>query len=287
MHRYFVALLFILFVVIICFIITLLSYTSIVIVPKIHGNVNNIIHGIPKVIYRTWERNMNRPMYHASYDKWIQLNPDYKMIMYNMDEVEEFMKDYGEKEYLAWKKVIPTAYKADLWRACILYENGGIYVDAYATPNVSLDEMIDITQLKENNIFIASLEEGIHNGFMIVTPKHPFMKQYIKDMVKNINIGIEEKMLSLTGPLCLSKTIKKVTHMKNHCLGYNECKYPYYLFELRPNYHLDPCIVYNDKVLLRKKFDFLYCMVYQKGYKFLIGSNTNYYHAFMNGKVCH
>lgn len=286
MH-YYIGLFILAIIIVICFIVILLSFTSTVTVLKIHNKNNNTIHNIPKVIYRTWGRELNKPMYEESYKKWITLNPDYTMIMYDMVDVEQFMKEYGTEEYLAWKKVIPNAYKADLWRACILYKYGGIYVDAFATPNVSLDTMINMTNMTKGDIFIASLEEGVHNGFMIVTPKHPFMKQYILNMVTNINIGIEEVMLSLTGPLCLSKSIKKVTNIKKHQLGYNDCKYPYFLFELQPNYHLDPCITYNNKVLLRKKFDFLYCMVYQKAYKFLIGSSTNYYQAFMKGKVCH
>ena len=48
------------------------------------------------------------------------------MIMIN----GHFIKSHFSKRVLyAYDKLIPGAFKADLWRYCIIYINGGIYID--------------------------------------------------------------------------------------------------------------------------------------------------------------
>jgi mannosyltransferase OCH1-like enzyme len=144
--------------------------------------------------------------------------------------------------------------------------------------------MITMTGMgQKKDIFISILDSsnaGIHNGLMIVTPKHPFMKQYINDIILNVSIGKEEEIFSLTGPLCLSRAINKVQKNSinsSHRIGLNKGIYNYYLFE----HHNDmyQSITDKNKKLLYKKYDYLHCMVYQKGLNFTKHNYTYMYHT--------
>lgn len=288
MH-YYIAIFIFAIICILCFSVVVMGYQSTIKIPKIHGDKD--WKNSTKVIHRSWyAREMNQHMYNDAYKKWIDLNPGYTMVWHNDDDCEQFMKEFGEIEYNAWKKLIPTSYKSDLWRACLLYTYGGVYVDSYAVPYVGVDNMLDMiyNNNNNNNMFISVIDKipggnGIHNGFMISNKKNKILRTYIDNIVKNVEIGIEKKMFEMTGPICLHNTLIQLN--KNQpIVGSNKGKYPYFLFD-----HLEDMnftVSCNNTTLLRKKYDFLDCALYQKAYKFIIGSKNNYYHSFLNGKVC-
>ena len=90
---------------------------------------------IPKNIYRT------APFLHPKLKKLylnteIQ-NPGWKIKFYNDKDCINFLKNEFSKDNLdlrkkvlkSYNKLIPTAYKADLWRLCVIYEYV-VYSDA-------------------------------------------------------------------------------------------------------------------------------------------------------------
>lgn len=251
--------------------------------PSITKITNNF--SVPKIIHRTWySRSLSKKMYDSAYLSWIRLNPDYTMIWNNDEDCEQFMKEFGEHEYNAWKRIIPTAYKADFWRAVTIWLFGGIYVDSYAVSVKSIDEIILRSGLQnEKDIFISVLDSelsnsGIHNGFIICTPKHPIIKQYIEDILINIELGKEDEIMSLTGPICLSRSINKYLERDiniKHKVGLNIINNKkFYLLQ----FHWGPSgnITINNEVMLYKKYDVIDCWLYQKIYKSLISSKQSY-----------
>jgi mannosyltransferase OCH1-like enzyme len=283
MLNYFIGIIIILIIIIILMIFILIGHQKNITVDKIHGDPNNTY-----LIHRSWSsRTLNQYMYHYCYKTWIDLNPYYTMIWYDDYDCEKFMKKFGEKEYQAWKKIIHTAYKSDLWRACLLYHYGGVYIDCYTRPYMPIDDMIKLTNLKDQHYFISAQDfkesgSGIHNGFMIASKNHPFLRAYIDQILYNVNKGVEKRMFELTGPLCLSKTIKKVNKQSHH-IGFNNGKYNYYLFSMENTWIAN--IMHNNIKLMTKKYDYLYCLLYQKVFKQWMGSNTSYYYHFLNHNV--
>lgn len=246
-------------------------------------NDNNSI--VPQIIHRTWySRILSKKMYDSAYLSWITLNPNYKMIWNNDSDCENFMKQFGDKEYNAWKRIIPTAYKADLFRLCILWKFGGTYVDSYAVAVKSINDIIIKSGLqKEKDIFISVLDAEIsgayiHNGFIVCTPQHPIVKQCIDDILINVEIGKEDEVMSLTGPICLSRSINRYLGRDintKHNVGLNEINdKKYYLLQ----FHWGPSgnISINDEIMLYKKYDIIDCWLYQKIYKGLISSKQDY-----------
>lgn len=224
---------------------------------------------IPMVLYRTnSSRTVPRSMYFECHEKWSSLNPDLSIIWFDNKEADEFMNKTSTNVQNAYKKLKPGAFKADLWRACVLYENGGIYTDSYCTPSCSLRSMFrDCINHHSKHQFISIKDRGnaIHQGFIACTPKHPFLKQYITDIVRNTDDNFYGNHdLAVTGPVCLNESIKKVVQttrkqFREDWNMYGDLSFFLYKFVYGPHQN----IYKGSSVVMSKKFSFIH-FIYKK-----------------------
>ena len=129
-------------------------------------------------------------------------------------------RDFIAQEYppdvlIAYDRLIPTAFKADLWRYCVLYKYGGVYLDAKLDwqggggggggGGVTLRMIVERWLLSGGgrgggNDALLVLERdgvglwptghfGIHNAFMIVKPKNPVLLDCIFHIVSSSKTG--------------------------------------------------------------------------------------------------
>lgn len=172
--------------------------------------------GIPKIIIKTsWQTRDNFPLQMIeSLDKTIGLNPEWSIFYFDDDEVDNFMKDFSNEYsisiynniYSLYKKLIPGAFKADLFRICCLYKYGGCYSDIGHTCLVGLDKVCS----NSNIVLVCDINKdgfhGIHNAFMCTVPKHEFFRIAIKRLCYNIdNNFYGNTPLDITGPEALGK----------------------------------------------------------------------------------
>jgi len=154
---------------------------------------------IPKIIYQTWKTKQLHPNCVAIRDSIQALHPDYEMKLYDDADMEAFIKDnYNDTIYKCYKKLKVGASKADLWRYCILYKYGGVYLDMDATIVRSLDEII-----KEDDQCIITREgnPGIFNNWIMMFEKeHPILKSTIQNCCYNILRKTTMLISDLTGP---------------------------------------------------------------------------------------
>ena len=170
-------------------------------------NIKNIY--IPKVIYKTgpFKKNKLPNEIKELFKKIILLNPDYKIEYYDDNECYNLIKNNFDNEVLwAYNTLKPTAYKADLFRYCILYLYGGIYSDLTQDILVSLNKLI---YDNNNNLLLCDDHDwgktrggkGIQISFIITQPKNEILKLMINKIIincKNNYYGISP--LSVTGP---------------------------------------------------------------------------------------
>ena len=85
---------------------------------------------IPLHLYTCWHTKDLPPLMKENYDFLVESNPKITFHLYDEEECKEFIKENFEEEVLnAYNSLIPCSYKSDLWRFCVLYINGGIYMD--------------------------------------------------------------------------------------------------------------------------------------------------------------
>ena len=85
---------------------------------------------IPLNVYQTYKTIQLPECMQEAHNILKKQNPEFKFHLYDDEMCEDFIKKNFDKDVLfAFHNLIPGAFKADLWRYCILYINGGIYVD--------------------------------------------------------------------------------------------------------------------------------------------------------------
>ena len=99
---------------------------------------------IPRNIFQTWEISELTPEMNLLTSSWKINNPHYAYFLFNNEERKAFIKNHFDgKIYNAYCKIIPGAFRADLWRYCILYIYGGVIVDLDSLSLNSIDDFLD------------------------------------------------------------------------------------------------------------------------------------------------
>jgi mannosyltransferase OCH1-like enzyme len=172
---------------------------------------NSVNQKIPRVIYQTFKSyDVPKGMYDAV-NSWIDTNPDYEHYFFNDEDNISFIEKYFDKSVLdAYLDLVPGAFRADLWRCCVLYEKGGVYVDSDMICLKPLNKIIE----SDDDFLIARddpmSKKFLYNGFMAATPKHPFFLEQINRIVKNVQVKKNGYYLDISGPALLGKSVNKI-----------------------------------------------------------------------------
>lgn len=139
---------------------------------------------IPLNIFQTWHtKNLPDKM-----KKNVELiknnNPAFNYYLYDDNDCRNFIQENFNSDVLnAFDTLIPGAYKADLWRYCILYKLGGIYVDIKYKP---LNEFKFIN-LTEKEHWVLDVDKiGVYNAVMVCLPNNQILKRAIDKVVENV-----------------------------------------------------------------------------------------------------
>jgi len=207
---------------------------------------------IPKKIFQTGGScEVTKGMYDAVHT-WIDKNPDWEYYFFDDKACRDFIKEYFPKKVLdAYDNLIPGAYKADLWRYCVLYIHGGLYVDNKCVLLASsLNDVIpeDVEFLSVLDRYLETMEFSgyIYQAFICSKSKHPFLEKVIDMVVENAEIGsYGYDQLSPTGPGLLGKAINlAIDRQENesHMVGINNVSgFKYILW--KNGYSENGCVV--------------------------------------------
>jgi mannosyltransferase OCH1-like enzyme len=167
------------------------------------------LFNVPLNIYHTWNTHDVPEKMAQNINYILNQNPDFNYYLYDDNECREYIKNNFSEDVLdAFDSLIPGAYKADLWRCCIIYKEGGVYMDIKLKPIVELKKLIEL-----NNFYFVEdtpsmkgckHQIGIYNAFIISYPKNPILKLAIEKITnncKNQYYGLNS--LDVTGPCML------------------------------------------------------------------------------------
>jgi mannosyltransferase OCH1-like enzyme len=158
---------------------------------------------IPLNIFQTWHtKNLPETMQKSvNYIKYS--NPAFKHYLYDDNDCRNFIEQNYRSDVLwAFDSLIPGAYKADLWRYCVLYKLGGIYLDI-KYKQINNFKFINLTE-KEH--WVLDIDgSGIYNALMVCLPGNEILIKAINQIVLNVkNKYYGQSCLHPTGPGLLS-----------------------------------------------------------------------------------
>jgi len=139
---------------------------------------------IPLKIFQTWHtKDLPENM-----KKCVQLlkiqNPEFEHFLFDDNDCREFIeKNFSNDVLFAFDSLIPGAYKSDLWRYCVLYIHGGIYLDI----KYHCFNGFKLIYLTDKEYFIKDRPENcIYNALMITFPKNEIMLKCIDQIIENV-----------------------------------------------------------------------------------------------------
>jgi len=228
--------------------IIIIIFTIIILINKIYQNNLKIIQfkfnncTIPHIMFKTGPFNNNIPNEIKRVIQKSALNLNCKVKYFNDHDCRNFIKNnYHSNILKAYDSLIPTAYKADLWRYCILYKYGGVYSDL----TQEILKPLSINKSQSNMILVKDRPEcnhinNIQISFMATCPKNNFFLFLINNLTKDIlNKRKGSCPLDVTGPVAFGRyfckffEIKVIPHGINNFIGQDNIVYriniPYYM----------------------------------------------------------
>lgn len=175
---------------------------------------------IPKLIIQTsFSKNIENLLHYNSILTYIELNPEYEYMFYDNNECRLFIKNNFNKTILySYDLIIPGAFKADFFRYCFLYINGGCYFDCKSILRIPLRKII---KYNDELILCKDMSKGYYNAIIFTVKNNKLILDAINLCVYNINninifynmkkstYMLLDTLLSLTGPVLLYNAIYK------------------------------------------------------------------------------
>jgi mannosyltransferase OCH1-like enzyme len=200
-------------------------------IERTNQDAPSMISGVPLILYQSWHSNSVPAKMKETIYNLIQMNPEFDYYLYSDDESSKYIQENFEKEVLdAFNSLRPGAYKSDLWRYCILYKKGGVYIDIkYTTlkPLTSIIKDNPIVYVNDHEVSCPHLPNttGLYNGFMISPPNNSVMKYCIDDIVNSCKLRLYKKNdLDITGPCLLAQIVAKYSPNYKSKFRYRELK---------------------------------------------------------------
>jgi mannosyltransferase OCH1-like enzyme len=165
-------------------------------------NLTNKI--IPLHVYQTWYTKNLPPKMHARREILKKRNPEFTFHVYDDNDCAEFIKKHFTSQVLnAYNSLIPGAYKADLWRACVLFVNGGIYLDIKLC-TINGFKLIELTT--KEHFAKDRPPNSIYNALLVCKPRNTLLLNTINMIVRNVRTKYYGRgALEPTGPCLMGK----------------------------------------------------------------------------------
>ncbi|MBE6740831.1 MAG: glycosyl transferase [Ruminococcaceae bacterium] len=154
---------------------------------------------IPKTIHYIWFGNRPKTKkIEKCINSWKQFCPDYKIIEWNETNFDFNSNRFAKEAYEAGN----YAFVSDIARLIILYEYGGIYVDADVELLRNLDDLLD------NDAFIGiETDLYVNSGQMFGTVKNnPLIMEHL-EQYNNLSFSECEDITEITCPKLLTKLL--------------------------------------------------------------------------------
>ena len=115
---------------------------------------------IPKVVFQTFKTNLIGKRHYKEIQKFRSLNPSLNFKFFDESARNEWMREnyQGTAIFEIYHKLKYNPGKADIWRYCVLYKNGGYYFDISKGCSIPLQDLHD----PESEALISFENNALH-----------------------------------------------------------------------------------------------------------------------------
>jgi mannosyltransferase OCH1-like enzyme len=183
-------------------------------------------HVIPKVCHQTWYTREISPEFQKVMKNNKLKNPDIEFKLYTDNDMDMYIKkNFDDLTYTAFKKINPKygAALADFFRYCVLYNEGGIYLDIKSSLTTKLfgniiknDDICILDKQRSHGVWRYKLGYGTYEQWLLIFCKgHLYLKNMINLMVEALHSDIEPKPFNMTwfgfGPTSTKEKVLRLT----------------------------------------------------------------------------
>jgi hypothetical protein len=192
---------------------------------EINKETSHAVTAIPLNLFQTWYKLDLPDKMRQNVNLLKSQNPEFSHFLYDDNMCRSFIENNFEADVLwAYDKLIPGAFKADVWRYCILYIKGGIYLDIkfHCVNNFKLITLTEKENWVSERDQFLSEEKGIYQALLISMPYNEKLKCCIDSIVthaKTSYYGVHA--ICVTGPALLGMLFKS-TFLRLNKLKYSE-----------------------------------------------------------------
>lgn len=170
---------------------------------------------IPLNLFQTWHSEILPPKMFECVNALKQANPEFNHLFFNDANCRTFIEKHFDEHVLhAYDILKPGAYKADLWRYCVLYILGGIYVDI----KYKCIPPFKLIELTTQEHFIRDREygdnPGVYQGILVCYPKNQILHKCIHSIVTYVNQMEYGANVLFVGPLLVASYFNRSDMLK-------------------------------------------------------------------------
>ena len=177
---------------------------------------------IPRIIHQTWYEPVTKEKYpnmSRLIESFRQSGWHYEF--YDDDRAAQFLQAHFPPAVReAYDAILPGAFKADLFRYCVLLIMGGVYADMDIMLESNLDELIPSSvgfmTPQDTPGMTLGHRHCLWNGFLAAAPGHPFLAQTVQNVVnhaRNRYTSVDyDDMLCPDPVLAVSHTVVRRMH---------------------------------------------------------------------------
>ncbi len=211
---------------------------------------------IPRIIHQTWFE----PITKEKYPKMSLMTESFRQSgwqyeFYDDDRAAQFLQThFPPAVFEAYDALLPGAFKADLFRYCVLLIMGGLYADTDVMLESNLDKLIPPSVGFMTPEDIPGMTVGhahcLWNGFLAAAPGHPFLAQTIQNVVNHVRnryTSIDYDDMLCPNPVLTVSHLKVRVHSQCLCNGIAAAENKLHLFAQYSDMFrfLSGCFVYN------------------------------------------
>lgn len=186
-----------------------------------------------------------------------QMNPEFEHVYMDDVEMRDWLVTYMNDCVDTFDQLRPGAFRADFFRYCYLYQEGGLYLDMGFRSAKPLKEFLtactflSAEDIKDReNTSVGRFRHSLYQAVLGCIPKHPVLKEcihLIKQYVKQRDA--RGYQLEVTGPHLIGSVFHDLT-------GLPVCEGSWGDVLIFYN-HID-CITYQGEVILHSKYYYGY-----------------------------